>query len=89
MNVDLLITDAQLPAMNGYQLVQEVRSLLSKQDRAFPTIFMYSELLRNRKLTKETDKQCTMPIDYFVNKPVQLDQLKQVLKDKGLICQSS
>jgi CheY-like chemotaxis protein len=71
---DLIITDYQMPSMDGITLVKEIKSVL--KDHAQPFILMLSSLERNLHRA-EAEK---IGIDLFLSKPVRLNELNQILE---------
>ncbi|HVU99559.1 MAG TPA: two-component regulator propeller domain-containing protein [Puia sp.] len=70
---DLIITDYQMPGMDGIALVREIKTLLTGP--AQPFILMLSSIERN--IYREEAKD--IGIDMFLTKPVLVDQLNQIL----------
>ena len=70
---DLIITDYQMPEMDGITLVREIKTLLSGPTQPF--ILMLSSIERN--IYREEAKD--IGIDMFLTKPVLVDQLNQIL----------
>jgi CheY-like chemotaxis protein len=70
---DLIITDHQMPQMDGITLVKKIRDLLPKQ--AAPFILMLSSL--EKTLFQEEAER--MGIDKFLTKPVKLVELVNLL----------
>ncbi|HEY4208576.1 MAG TPA: response regulator, partial [Puia sp.] len=70
---DLIITDYQMPSMDGITLVKEIKTVL--KDHAQPFILMLSSLERNLH-REEAEK---IGIDLFLAKPVRFNELNQIL----------
>jgi len=70
---DLIITDYQMPAMDGITLVKEIKTVL--KDHAQPFILMLSSLERNL----HRDEAERIGIDLFLSKPVRFNELNQIL----------
>jgi signal transduction histidine kinase/ligand-binding sensor domain-containing protein/DNA-binding response OmpR family regulator len=70
---DLIITDYQMPSMDGITLVKEIKTIL--KDHAQPFILMLSSLERN--LHREEAEN--IGIDLFLSKPVRFNELNQIL----------
>jgi len=70
---DLIITDYQMPSMDGIALVKEIKTLL--KDHSRPFILMLSSL--ERDLHRQEAEQAG--IDLFLSKPVKFNELNQVL----------
>jgi len=70
---DLIITDHQMPVMDGVTLVKEIKRLL--KDRPQPFILMLSSLEKN--MVREEAGRAG--IDMFLSKPVKLDELEKIL----------
>ena len=70
---DLIITDYQMPEMDGITLVREIKTLLSGPCQPF--ILMLSSIERN--IYREEAEE--FGIDMFLTKPVLVDQLNQIL----------
>lgn len=92
--VDLIITDASMPCVNGLQLLTHIDEFLAHNrleqnqgdvshriDLQRPVILMYCAL--NRKKIQKKAKN--IKIDYLVEKPVHYKQLKYVLKTLGMV----
>ena len=80
-NFDLIITDYQMPGMDGIALVREIKSVLTGPSQPF--ILMLSSIERN--IYREEAKD--IGIDMFLTKPVRVEQLNQILagifEDRG------
>ncbi|OJW58174.1 MAG: hypothetical protein BGO55_22970 [Sphingobacteriales bacterium 50-39] len=70
---DLIITDYQMPSMDGITLVKEIKAIL--KDHAQPFILMLSSLERNL----HRDEAERIGIDLFLSKPVRFNELNQIL----------
>ncbi|HEY1213090.1 MAG TPA: response regulator, partial [Bryobacteraceae bacterium] len=70
---DLIITDYQMPGMDGITLVREIKSMFSGPTQPF--ILMLSSIERN--IYREEAKD--IGIDMFLTKPVLVEQLNQIL----------
>jgi signal transduction histidine kinase/CheY-like chemotaxis protein len=70
---DLIITDYQMPSMDGITLVKEIKTVL--KDHAQPFILMLSSLERNL----HRDEAESIGIDLFLSKPVRFNELNQIL----------
>jgi signal transduction histidine kinase/ligand-binding sensor domain-containing protein/DNA-binding response OmpR family regulator len=70
---DLIVTDYQMPEMDGITLVREIKTLLAGPSQPF--ILMLSSIERN--IYREEAKD--IGIDMFLTKPVLVDQLNQIL----------
>ena len=70
---DCIITDQNMPVMDGISLIKEVKKLL--KDRPQPFILMLSSLEKNI-LHEEAGK---LGIDLFLSKPVKLRELENIL----------
>lgn len=70
---DLIISDHQMPVMDGITLIKEVKKLLKDQPQPF--ILMLSSLEKNM-YQEEAEK---IGIDKFLNKPVKLHELNFIL----------
>jgi signal transduction histidine kinase/CheY-like chemotaxis protein/ligand-binding sensor domain-containing protein len=70
---DLIITDYQMPGMDGITLVREIKTMLA--GRKQPFILMLSSIERN--IYREEAKH--IGIDMFLTKPVRLEQLNNIL----------
>ena len=70
---DLIITDHQMPVMDGITLVREIKKMLQGQTE--PIILMFSSLEKTL-YQKEAEK---IGIDKFLNKPVKLQDLERLL----------
>jgi len=70
---DLIITDYQMPGMDGITLVREIKSMLT--GRSQPFILMLSSIERNIYREEARD----IGIDMFLTKPVRMEQLNQIL----------
>jgi signal transduction histidine kinase/CheY-like chemotaxis protein len=71
---DLVITDHQMPVMDGITLVREIKRLLTGQQQPF--ILMLSSLDKSMCL-KDAE---TVGIDMFLSKPVKLQELNNILQ---------
>lgn len=71
---DLIITDHQMPVMDGITLVKEIKKLL--KDHHQPFILMLSSL--ERSLCSEDAEKAG--IDLFLSKPVKLHELTHILQ---------
>jgi signal transduction histidine kinase/CheY-like chemotaxis protein/ligand-binding sensor domain-containing protein len=71
---DLIITDHQMPVMDGITLVREVKKLL--RERPQPFILMLSSLERSMCM-EDAEK---VGIDMFLSKPVKLHELNNILQ---------
>jgi signal transduction histidine kinase/DNA-binding response OmpR family regulator len=70
---DLIITDHQMPVMDGITLVREIKKMLQGQTEPF--ILMFSSLEKTL-YQKEAEM---IGIDKFLNKPVKLQDLERLL----------
>jgi len=70
---DLIITDNQMPVMDGITLVKEIKRLL--KHRPQPFILMLSSLEKNMFRTEAE----SIGIDLFLSKPVKLHELSHIL----------
>ncbi|HVW61735.1 MAG TPA: response regulator, partial [Puia sp.] len=70
---DLIITDYQMPVMDGIMLVKEIKTLL--KDHRQPFILMLSSLERDLH-RREAERA---GIDLFLSKPVRFNELDQIL----------
>ncbi|HEY4111953.1 hybrid sensor histidine kinase/response regulator [Puia sp.] len=70
---DLIVTDYQMPGMDGITLVREIKSMLT--GRKQPFILMLSSIERNIYREEARD----IGIDMFLTKPVRVEQLNQIL----------
>jgi signal transduction histidine kinase/CheY-like chemotaxis protein len=70
---DLIITDHQMPEMDGITLVREIKKML--KDRTEPFILMLSSLGKTL-FQQEAEK---IGIDKFLSKPVKLRELEHIL----------
>jgi signal transduction histidine kinase/ligand-binding sensor domain-containing protein/DNA-binding response OmpR family regulator len=70
---DLIITDYQMPGMDGIALVREIKALLTGPSQPF--ILMLSSIERNIYRDEAKD----IGIDMFLTKPVLVPQLNQIL----------
>ncbi|MEO8583406.1 MAG: response regulator [Flavitalea sp.] len=70
---DLVITDQQMPGMDGISLVKEIRKMVSNNNEPF--ILMLSSL--EKTMVQEDAK--TVGIDKFLSKPVKLNDLVDLL----------
>jgi CheY-like chemotaxis protein len=70
---DLIITDYQMPSMDGITLVKEIKTIL--KDHAQPFILMLSSLERNLHRNEAE----SIGIDLFLSKPVRFNELNQIL----------
>jgi signal transduction histidine kinase/CheY-like chemotaxis protein len=70
---DLIVTDHQMPVMNGITLVGEIKKLLKDVDEPF--ILMLSSLEKTM-IRKEAEE---IGIDKFLSKPVKLNELVKLL----------
>ena len=70
---DLIITDHQMPVMDGITLVKEIKRLL--QDHPQPFILMLSSLEKHM-CAEDAEKA---GIDLFLSKPVKLHELNSIL----------
>ncbi len=80
---DLIVTDHQMPVMDGITLVREIKQSL--KDRPQPFILMLSSL--DKGMCMEAAEQ--VGIDMFLTKPVKLQELNNILqsifgKEEGL-----
>jgi signal transduction histidine kinase/ligand-binding sensor domain-containing protein/DNA-binding response OmpR family regulator len=71
---DLLVTDHQMPGMDGITLVRKVKTAL--KDRRQPFILMLSSL--DRGMCLEDTEQ--VGVDMFLSKPVKLQELNNILQ---------
>ncbi len=71
---DLIITDYQMPEMDGIALVKQIKSMFP--DHAQPFILMLSSLERDGHL----NEAAYAGIDLFLSKPVRFHELNQVLR---------
>jgi signal transduction histidine kinase/ligand-binding sensor domain-containing protein/DNA-binding response OmpR family regulator len=71
---DLIVTDHQMPVMDGITLVQEIKQSL--KDRPQPFILMLSSL--DKGMCLEAAEQAG--IDMFLTKPVKLQELNNILQ---------
>ncbi|MEC9282946.1 MAG: response regulator [Bdellovibrionota bacterium] len=69
---DLIITDVNMPKMDGYQFTEEVR----KQDAEIPIIMVTTE-----SQPHDREKGLDAGVDLFLVKPLKLDILKESLED--------
>lgn len=93
--VDLLITDSQIPSLNGFELVAKVNEHVletNKQGRRFkgkrvtlrrPAVFMFSDMCHRDFKAKAK----RVGIDYFLQKPVREEQLLKGLVQFGIMTQ--
>src|SRR5258708_37280283 len=70
---DLIVTDYQMPEMDGITLVREIKTMLT--GRTQPFILMLSSIERN--IYREEAKD--IGIDMFLTKPVRVEQLNHIL----------
>jgi signal transduction histidine kinase/DNA-binding response OmpR family regulator len=70
---DLIITDHQMPQMDGITLVKEIKRMLN--DKTEPFILMLSSLKKNM-YQQEAEK---IGIDKFLSKPVKLHEFDRIL----------
>ena len=70
---DLILTDHQMPGMDGMQLVQEIRTALGTPDQ--PVVMMLSSLEKNNFLPLAE----SIGIHKFLSKPVKLSELLGLL----------
>ncbi|HET6255287.1 MAG TPA: response regulator [Puia sp.] len=70
---DLIITDYQMPDMDGIALVQEIRTML--QDHSDPIILMLSSLDKSQHQLQAIEAG----IDHFLPKPVKLRELAALI----------
>ena len=73
-SIDLLITDINMPNMNGIELTKEVCSM---QDLNIPIIIMSSDEL---VLESESGNKFSNPI-HFIRKPFTISEIKTVINN--------
>lgn len=71
--LDLIITDHQMPEMNGIQLVQEMRKRLGGLSQ--PTILMLSSIEKN----EHQEEAAALGIHRFLTKPVKMQELHELI----------
>lgn len=71
---DLILMDCQMPVMDGYEAAQAVRRLQGAQGHV-PIIAMTASALKG-----DREKCLAVGMDDYVAKPIQLDQLAEVLR---------
>ncbi|TKJ42318.1 hypothetical protein CEE37_01160 [candidate division LCP-89 bacterium B3_LCP] len=69
----IVLTDINLPGIDGYQLLQEIRRI----DPQVPVIFLTGDDQIKSK------KDSTVPPDLILNKPVRLAQLEAIIAKFG------
>jgi len=72
-NVDIVITDLNMPVMNGIEFIKEMRG--SSMYRSIPVILMTTEL---HELKKQEAKQAG--VSEWINKPFTPRQLRDTIK---------
>jgi two-component system chemotaxis response regulator CheY len=73
VKVDLLITDLNMPGMNGIELIREVRKLAAY--RFMPILFLTTESQQNRKLEAKA-----AGASGWIVKPATADELLNTVK---------
>jgi signal transduction histidine kinase/CheY-like chemotaxis protein len=75
-NVDLVITDVQMPEMDGYQLTAEIRAREKCLGRRLPIIAMTAHAL-----DRDRERCLTAGMDAYISKPVQARKLYAVIEE--------
>jgi len=71
-----VLTDLHMPIMDGFELCEAIQKLINKEE-INPT----NIIVMTGGISKEENKRCKkMGIQKFVQKPVFLDKLKQIMK---------
>jgi len=73
-DVDLIVTDIEMPVMGGVELVQQLRA---RDETMYLPILVMSTLGQ----AKERDKALNSGADAFIQKPVTREALEQILRD--------
>lgn len=71
-NVPLLITDYNMPGMNGLELLREIKARSPKTAVALVTAFFSPELYRQAS---------ELGAEYMLPKPMTIDQIEQVVQE--------
>ena len=79
INFDLIITDAMMPGISGYDLIKSVR--LSERTRSLPII-----MLTSRQERRDVEKAIQVQVDDYVIKPLDPDLL--TAKVAGLLARA-
>ncbi|MGC5701026.1 transporter substrate-binding domain-containing protein [Pseudomonas sp. NFXW11] len=74
---DLLITDCNMPQMNGYQLARQIRQLERQQQRRALPIWGYTAQVQ----AEERQRCLAAGMDACLFKPMALDELQQALEE--------
>ena len=72
---DLMLTDIRMPEMNGYELVEKVRSMERSGDQRLPIIAITANAL-----APDIEKCFAVGMDDFIAKPVELEDLHEALE---------
>ena len=76
MSYKLIITDFNMPIMDGYEATKKIREVEANEERKIPIIAMTANAYRE---TKESCFEAGM--DSFITKPVKLKDLLQVMEE--------
>lgn len=71
---DLVITDLIMPEMDGYQLIQKIKSLSKFKDT--PVIVLSAQASKDNK-----DKAFTLNADKYLTKPCSIDHLLTAINE--------
>lgn len=74
---DLIITDIVMPEMDGYQLIQKIKSLSKFKD--IPVIVLSAQAARENK-----DKAFTLQAEKYLTKPCSIDELINAINEVTL-----
>jgi CheY-like chemotaxis protein len=69
--IDLILTDIQMPEMNGYQLSEEIRKL----NMNIPIIALTAS-----SIAEEKEKSIKVGINDFISKPITQNSFKEIIK---------
>ncbi len=75
---DMLITDLQMPVMDGYSLVMRVRDVLHLKKMP---ILMMSALSSEEQLKKSAELVGKKKINFLMPKPLPLADLRRIIKE--------
>ncbi len=75
---DMLITDLQMPEMDGYSLVMRVRDVLRLEKMP---ILMMSALSSEEQLKKSAELVGKKKINFLMPKPLPLADLRRIIKE--------
>jgi len=70
----LLMTDIQMPMMNGYELVKKIREIETNSKKHLPVIAFTASVLK-----EDVDKCMAAGMDDVITKPIKLKELEQGL----------